>query len=193
MSELADAGAEHAMALVKPRRRGAGFNRGQSRQDYQTPPEFLAAVKSQFGTIGWDLAAHAGNHVVPDYYGPGGAVEDSLSVNWNMLTTVRTEHGHPIGLGWCNPPYDNIKRWVKKAAESRLTHLVMLVPTSTGVYFREYVHNIADVYFLTPRLTFVGEKDPYPKDLMLLHYYPEPWRIRAQRHFCWDWKRGIVS
>lgn len=41
-----------------------------SKQDYSTPRRFLDAVEKRFGTIVFDLAAHAGNHIVPRYFAP---------------------------------------------------------------------------------------------------------------------------
>ena len=37
---------------------------GRSRQDYGTPPEFLAAVVARFGPLAFDLAASRDNAVV---------------------------------------------------------------------------------------------------------------------------------
>lgn len=66
-----------------------------------------------------------------------------------------------------------------------------VTPASVGsVWFREHVHGKAYCFGISPRLTFVGEKDPYPKDLMLSLFTSEgysgfePWN--------WlDWARPI--
>jgi hypothetical protein len=42
----------------------------ESRQDYQTDPLFMEAVKKRFGPIGFDLAAHAGNTQHARYFAP---------------------------------------------------------------------------------------------------------------------------
>lgn len=41
-----------------------------TKQDYKTPPEFIAAVERRFGPIGFDLAAHAGNKQHAKYFAP---------------------------------------------------------------------------------------------------------------------------
>lgn len=41
-----------------------------TKQDYKTPPEFIAAVEKRFGPIGFDLAAHAGNKQHAKYFAP---------------------------------------------------------------------------------------------------------------------------
>jgi len=50
---------------------GARISSGaDSRQDYQTPADFKAAVEARFGRIVFDLAAHARNALCQDYYAP---------------------------------------------------------------------------------------------------------------------------
>lgn len=50
---------------------GARISTGaDSKQDYQTPADFKAAVEGRFGRILFDLAAHAENALCPDYYAP---------------------------------------------------------------------------------------------------------------------------
>jgi phage N-6-adenine-methyltransferase len=151
---------------------------GNSKQDYATPREFLDAVERRFGPIRFDLAAHHGNHVVENYYGPGSPKgEDSFKQNWSLLG----------GVLWLNPEFADIAPWAEKcktdgAAGARVK---MLVPASVGSdWFREHVHHRALVLALSPRLTFVGETDPYPKDLMLCAF--GPWI--APGFDCWRWK-----
>lgn len=141
----------------------------RSRQDYGTPVEFLAAVTRRFGRLGWDLAASATNSIVgpasrPQCYGPDSAfAEDSLAQSWANVCD---------GDRWCwlNPPFADIAPWAEKCAleMSRGARILLLTPASVGShwYARHIVPN-AHVLFLAPRLTFVGEAAPYPKDLML--------------------------
>jgi hypothetical protein len=72
---------------------GAGFARGQSRQDYLTPLEFLAAVKLRFGLKDFaiDLAADASNAVCNLYYTQE---QDSLRQSWKWNSSYCT---------WLNP------------------------------------------------------------------------------------------
>jgi hypothetical protein len=42
----------------------------ESKQDYGTPKDFLKAVEERFGVITFDLAAHKGNNVCPNYFAP---------------------------------------------------------------------------------------------------------------------------
>lgn len=147
---------------------------GQSKQTYGTPPDLLRAVRQRFGEVGWDLACTSENCVVPNATCVSTAARqgflhdtgvDALKEEWN-----RTKDWH-----WLNPPFADIAPWVKKADETanedQTFRLLMLVPASIGSgWFRKHVLGNAFVLALEPRLTFVGETTPYPKDCMLLVY-----------------------
>lgn len=151
----------------------------RSKQDYGTPPEFLAALRNMLGIDGfdWDLAASPENTVSHLYYTEE---QNSLHQTW-------TSNG---GWDWLNPPFADIAPWVTKAFESTTqlgTKIAMLVPASTGSnWWHDWVHNTAYVLFVRPRLTFVGCKDPYPKDLALLLY--QPLTLHSGGYGCWNWK-----
>lgn len=134
-------------------------SRTTSRQDYETPPELLAAVERRFGRLHVDLAARADNAKAPIFAPPE---RDSLSLSW-----AREFAGKRC---WLNPPFANIDPWAEKcaSASSAGLHIVMLTPASIGAnWFAEHVHGKAVVLALSPRITFVGATDPYPKDCML--------------------------
>lgn len=141
---------------------------GRSKQDYQTPPEFLTAVKNRLhiGDFDWDLAATDENKVCPCHHGPGSVFgEDALRVAWR----------HDDGWMWLNPPYADIKPWVQKAAsESQQgAHIAMLVPASVGAnWWKAHVVNESYQLFLNGRIKFIGALDYYPKDCALLLYTP---------------------
>jgi phage N-6-adenine-methyltransferase len=144
---------------------GPSVKRGRSKQDHGTPREFLDAVEKRFGRIAVDLAAHHENRVVDQYLGPlSGIAEDSLAVDWSELS----------GVLWLNPEFANIAPWAEKCATHRHRHspILLLTPASIGTdWFNGYVKGNAIVLGLSPRMTFVGSDDPYPKDLMLSVFY----------------------
>lgn len=149
----------------------------ESEQSVGTPREFLHAIEGRFGPIVIDLAATAGNAVVPEYFGPGSPYgEDSLQQNW-----VRR------GLSYLNPEFGYIPPWAKKAAvEGALgAQVALLVPASLGSdWYVDHVKDRAMVLILKPRLTFVGHSDQYPKDLMLCLFGPR-W-FGGVFHWYWD-------
>jgi hypothetical protein len=153
---------------------------GESRQDYQTPPEFLDAVEARFGLITWDVAASDTNAAVPDdrFFSLDGI--NAFDDDWSKRFT-RTD------LLWLNPTFNTIdNKWAPLVAHwtTRLPWLRLLFFTPASVsseWFAKHVHRKAMVLPCAPRMIFVGEKDPYPKDLMLSAFGFgvagfEPWR-----------------
>lgn len=159
---------------------GASFSRGSSRQDYGTPPEFIAAVERKFGRrLAFDLAAAPETAKADQYFTKE---QDSLRQDWHKIG----------GLLWLNPPFANIAPWAEKCAcEVQLgAEVLFLVPASVGaVWFARWVFPFADVHFLTRRLSFDG-KAPFPKDCILAYYSPL-WPAYAG-FACWDWRKDAT-
>lgn len=138
-----------------------------SEQVVGTPLELLNAVESRFGDIDFDLAATAENCVGDRsrFYGPGSALaEDALAEDWEDRD----------GNLWLNPPFNKIKAWAKKCAETptgpTTRRIFFLVPLTTANWACDYVHGKALVLGLAPRVKFVGHSTAFPKDLMIAAY-----------------------
>lgn len=153
---------------------------GKSEQVVVTPDEFLDAVRERLRIVdfGWDLAADASNAKceigLPYFY----------TEEQNSLAQLWYPHD---GWLWCNPPYSHIEPWVEKASieAKHGAHIAMLVPASVGSgWWFKWVTSHAYITFLNPRLTFVGHKSPYPKDLALLLYAP----FLSGGNCDWKWK-----
>lgn len=157
---------------------------GRSEQVVCTPPEFLNAVCRRLciDWFIWDLAASTDNTIVePNANGwrHYDEADDALVQTW------------PKG-GWCwlNPPFGDIEPWVRKASieAANGASTVVLVPASVGSnWWRHYVEPFSYVSYLNGRLTFVGHKTCYPKDLALLLY--TPWGFSG--HETWRWKANL--
>lgn len=135
---------------------GASFARGTSKQDYATPPAFIAAVEKRFGPIAFDLAASPENAKAPRFFTKE---DDSLRKAWGALD----------GNLWLNPEFDDIAPWADLCAgvRGRSAWTMMLTPASPGAnWFRRLVVPNAYVLELAPRISFDG-KHPYPKDCIL--------------------------
>lgn len=157
------------MPRQKPRR---------SEQAVGTPPDFLAAVRERFGPIICDLAATKKNRVCSRWVGPGSEIPDFLALEDLPYNARR-------GIYWLNPPYEDLRSWAKQAAALARSRYVIafLVPASVGSHwFKDYVHFMHRVIFLSPRLKFVGHKTGYPKDLMLVMFGHPP------GYEYWRWK-----
>ena len=155
---------------------------GRSKQDYGTPPEFLTAVKNRLKIQDFsvDLAASPTNAVCARYWTEA---DDSLrpDLNWNCIDGQ---------WAFLNPPFGNIAPWVEKAAKEAENgaYIAMLIPASVGAnWWRDWVNPYAYVSFLNGRLTFVGEKAPFPKDCALLLY--TPWGFAGNE--VWYWRNNI--
>jgi len=151
--------------------------RGRSKQDYGTPWEFVRAVERRFGKLDVDLAATNENTKASQFISPE---EDSLSFDWHGTFAHRR-----LNL-WLNPPFSHIEPWAEKCsifgARAMFARIQFLVPASVGSnWYRAHVERKGFVLFLNGRITFVGEKDPYPKDLMLVIYGAGIWGFDTWR------------
>jgi phage N-6-adenine-methyltransferase len=141
----------------------------KSKQDYGTPKDLLDAIRHRLGIWGfdWDLAASAENTVVQES-------EDGKR-HYDEKDNALVQEWYKIeGWSWLNPPFADIKPWVKKAyEESQMgAHIVMLVPTSFAEWWRDWVEGKCYVVHLQGRVTFVDCTTAYPKDVSLLIYTP---------------------
>lgn len=159
---------------------------GRSEQIVCTPKDFIESVENRFGLLEWDTAATCENSVVRghlplSYFGPDHENEynrDGLTASWDAGC-----------LHWCNPPFDNIKAWTAKAALNPQARVLMLLPASIGSeWFAKCVHGKAYVLALRKRLTFVGHKHAYPKDLMLAVY-----GFGLTGFEVWDWSKKVEA
>jgi site-specific DNA-methyltransferase (adenine-specific) len=102
-----------------------------------------------------DVAATAENAKCDRFYTID---DDGLLQDWDGETV------------WCNPPYGRrISDWVRKAAHSAAT-TVMLLPARTDVkWFHDLVVGRAEVRFVKGRLRFGDSKDvaPFPSMLVI--------------------------
>ena len=137
-----------------------------TKQDYETPQEFIDIVSREFGvTFDIDLAASRENKKAYNYVD---AETDSLSLYWSNIIG-------PGCTGWLNPPFRNVAPWMKKCAETKANgrRVIALVLASVGSsWYAEHVAPHAQVYALSPRITFVGETQPFTKDLILCDFRP---------------------
>lgn len=73
---------------------------------------------------------------------------------------------------FCNPPYNEVKKWVKKChAEGKRTTVVMLIPAKTDTrHFHEYILGQSEIRFVKGRLVFGGSlkgRAPFPSMVVI--------------------------
>lgn len=160
---------------------------GRSEQAVATPRIFATAVEGRFGPIFLDAAATEDNSLGFLHFGPDSHWPDALKVaRWADGLTMTGD------LIWLNPPYAKIEPWAMKCVEQQALgcRIAMLVPAAVGSrWFNRHVRPFAYVLELTPRLTFVGHKSSYPKDLILAYYCPE--RLTGRDAWAWSWTATV--
>lgn len=76
---------------------------------------------------------------------------------------------------FCNPPYSEIDKWVKKAWEetrNRNTIVVLLIPARTDTkYFHDYILHRSELRFIKGRLRFNGMTVNAPFPSMIAIFY----------------------
>lgn len=170
-----------------------------SKQDYKTPKELIAAAEARFGKISIDLAADHTNKVADLYlcspedlfsHGEGLLGRDCLEADW-----VAFQAQFP-GMLWDNCPFNSIpdfslkhKEEMKKGAES-----LLLIPDDATKAYMANVIGHADVYRLVGRIPFkidpvTGKKEVFPKDCCIAHY--RPGNDRPKYSF-WDWRKNLI-
>lgn len=150
---------------------------GQSKQDYETPPDFISAVERRFGRITFDLAASPHNAKAKYFFALENGV-DALRQDWSdpKLGCVR----------WLNPPFANIGPWAEKCAACRWlpAWTLLLTPASIGsLWYARHVLRRAHVDGIS-RMVFVGETQSYPKDLSLSAF-----GFGVSGHGFWQWRK----
>lgn len=143
---------------MKQRRKGPATNRHQSAQDHPTPREFICAIEGRFDLVEIDLAATKTNAKAVRLITPR---QNSLKQDWTALLKGR--------LGYLNPPFDPIAPWIDKcvAEAEKGARFVLLTRASIDSNWFWKMVPYAQVYALTPRITFVGSTHGYPSPLIL--------------------------
>ena len=141
-----------------------------SRDDWETPPDFFAALHEEFHFT-LDACAQPETAKCAAYFTPE---DDGLSRPW-----IAPEGG----AVFCNPPYSRRKKdkpgqedWIRKAAEEGQRPgavVVMLLPARTDTQaFHKYIYNKAETRFVKGRLRFwvngrPREAAPFPSMVVI--------------------------
>lgn len=135
--------------------------------EWETPQALFDELNNEFH-FSLDVCALPENAKCKKFYSPE---SDGLRQSW-------------CGTCWCNPPYGRrIGEWVKKAATSQAT-VVMLLPARTDTrWFHEYIYGKAETRFIKGRLKFGGNKNSAPFPSMICIFRNEdkerdkPWKL----------------
>jgi phage N-6-adenine-methyltransferase len=121
-------------------------------QSYETPDELYSRLNEMFHFTR-DVCASAENTKCPSFWS---AENSCLDKKWD-------------GVNWMNPPYKNMKQFIKKAYDERSRAItVCLIPARTNT---QWWHNYCmkgEIYFICGRPKFKGCKYGLPQPLALV-------------------------
>ena len=153
----------------------------ESKQDYVTPRKLIGIIAHLFGvSFEIDLAADVENARCDRFFSKE---DNSLSKCW--------EPELQGGVGWLNPPFRGIDPWMgkcKKESENNVNQqgarIISLTLASLGTrWYQDHVEGNALSLILRDRVTFEGQKDPFPKELMI-----SLWGFGMSGLGFWRWK-----
>lgn len=116
--------------------------------EWFTPPDLFDEISAKYGPFTLDVAADSLNTKCVEYFT---AEQDGLKQSWR-------------GRVWCNPPYRDLIKWVRKAYEETLSGrcqiAVLLLPAHTSTaWFHDYALPFAELYWVRGKRKFGGQKD----------------------------------
>ena len=123
-----------------------------SNQDWETPDCLFNDLNNIFNFTR-DVCASKDNTKCKDYY----SIDDScLDKCWN-------------GVNWMNPPYKDMKKFIKKAYDERYNVVtVCLIPARTNTnWWHEYCME-GEIWFICGRVKFKGCIHGLPQPLALV-------------------------
>lgn len=143
------------------------YNFEQKRNDYETPPELYKIALQLALAEQFDLDVCCSRTNIPAKHHYINGISDGLKLDWEKLN-------------WCNPPYDECQKWVKKAHDEMLkgNTTVMLIPVRTETkYFHDYIlwDDRVKIYWLRKGYGFInpdtGESCGVFKNALALVYF----------------------
>ena len=144
------------------------YNYTYSENDYKTPSEIYEIALKHLGLKQFTLDACCSDNNIPAliYFNKG--IYDGLTESWEPYT-------------WCNPPYNECEKWVKKAykevEEDNCEVAILLLPARTETkYWHEYIlsNPCCQIQFLKKGYKFLnkdGEEMGIFKNPLALVYF----------------------
>lgn len=125
------------------------YNFEQKRNDYETPPELYQAglrMAKIFTGFACDVCCSRENITAYHHFIEGET--DGLKADW-------------YDFNWCNPPYNECNKWIKKAYEEQQkgNYTVMLIPVRTETkYWHDYIlfNDFVEIKWLRKGYRFIN-------------------------------------
>lgn len=136
------------------------------RGDWATPNYIFDPLNEEF-KFDVDVCADSENKKCPDY------IDEKLD-------GLRQEWSDWGRTTWCNPPYSDSTKWIRKAIaqQAKGVTTVMLLPSRTDTKaFHTYIYKKegVEIRFIEGRIRFVGAgaSAPFPSMVVIFHGKPQ--------------------
>jgi phage N-6-adenine-methyltransferase len=118
-----------------------------TRDNWGTPEDLYDEINNEFGPFTLDAAASHDNAKCSQYFTEH---DDALTMEW-------------FGSVWCNPPYRQLIKWVKKAFEEvvygHCERVTMCLPAQTSTdWFHDYALPLGRLKWIKRKRRFGGAK-----------------------------------
>ena len=118
------------------------YNYQYIENDYKTPPELYNMALARFKIKKFDLDACCSDFNIPAH---GYYTRDGLYTLGYKITNNDGLTGSWFYFNWCNPPFNECKKWIEKAynENAKGCNIAMLLPVRTETkYWHDYIlHN----------------------------------------------------
>ena len=107
------------------------YNFDFKENNYKTPPVLYQKALDRWGLDRFSLDTCCSDNNIPARWYCVDGVLDGLTENWAHYS-------------WCNPPYNECKKWIEKAYKENLKgfEVAMLIPVRTETkYWHDYILN----------------------------------------------------
>lgn len=166
------------------------------RDDWATPARLVSAIARKL-CVRFSLDTACESHNAIQGYRAAYCVDegcDGLNADW-ALTLYRYGWHHTTApdAAWCNPPYSNLRAWLRKASEEgKRCRVVSLIParTDTRAWHESVMGSAHRVLLLKGRVKFVGAKASAPFPSAVVEWLPGS---EGPPHFeSWDWRAASL-
>lgn len=146
--------------------------------EWATPISIFNELSELYGPFELDVCASDDNTKCSMWYNQ---TDDGLNQNWQTSTKNFWANPHVLSsytwikTAFMNPPYSDLKNWMKKAYEEsrKGMRVVCLIPARTDTKcFHEYVIKAEEVLFVKGRIKFGNAKNSAPFPSMIVVFDP---------------------
>lgn len=145
------------------------YNYTYSENDYKTPPEIYKKALEYFGLSEFSLDVCCSDNYIPAIMHYSLPKYNGLIMPW-------------VNFSWCNPPYNECKKWIEKAYKENKERdivIVMLLPARTETkYWHDFILNNPNcqIQFLKKGYKFLNKDNQemgiFKNPLALVYFMP---------------------